>query len=224
MHAIPLQGRLDRRPTGSRDVPRGPRLGLFGVRHVGAGLVADADGVEGEQDGVHDDGEKRMEDMGDVHDAFDQEKEEGEHGDDDVELGGAAGGRSVARREQFRHFQHVRFIPRARIVNGPIVGKVVEDLIGIAIPAMDGSFLPEFRSIQIRGRDAEQRQRDDGQGQLQAKQIEHRLRCAPLAGDGLEARLDSHRGGGGRRPEPIRWFFFSQSKYFPMGSFRPAGG
>lgn len=104
LHAITLQGGLDGRPAGSRDVPRRPRLGIFGVRHVGAGLVADADGVKGEQDGVHDGGEQRMEDMGDVHDAFDQEEEEGEHGDDDVELGGAVGGRSAARRELFRRF------------------------------------------------------------------------------------------------------------------------
>lgn len=81
-------------------------------------------------------------------------------------------------------------------MNGPIVGIVVEDLIGIAVPAMLGSFFPEFRSIQIRGSDTKQRQRGDGEGQLQAKQIEHGLRCAPLARDCIVARFDPHGGGG----------------------------
>lgn len=62
------------------------------VGHVGAGLIADANDIQGNQHGVHEDGENRMEDMSDEHDALDQEQEEREDGDDDVELGGAAQG------------------------------------------------------------------------------------------------------------------------------------
>jgi hypothetical protein len=44
---------------------------MFGIGHVGAGLVVNADGVEGDQHAVYEDGENWMEDVGDVHDAFD---------------------------------------------------------------------------------------------------------------------------------------------------------
>lgn len=63
---------------------------MSGVGRVGAGLVPDGDNVKGDQHAVHEDGEHRMEDVGDEHDALDQEQEEREDGDDDVELGGAA--------------------------------------------------------------------------------------------------------------------------------------
>lgn len=65
---------------------------MFGIRHVGAGLIPDADGIQSDQHGVHEDGENRIEDVGDEHDALHQEQEEREDGDDDIELGGAERG------------------------------------------------------------------------------------------------------------------------------------
>lgn len=80
-------------------------------------------------------------------------------------------------------------------MNGSVIDIVVDDLVGITIPAMVGSFLPELRSIEIGRSDAEQCQRGDGEGQLQAKEIEYRLRRAPLTWDGLVAGFESHGGG-----------------------------
>lgn len=65
---------------------------MFGVRHVGSGLIPDANDIKGDQHAVHEDGKNRMEDMSDEHDAFNQEQKEREDGDDDIELGGAAQG------------------------------------------------------------------------------------------------------------------------------------
>lgn len=59
---------------------------MIWVRHVGCGFGVDADGVEGDEDGVDEGGEDGVEDVADVHDAFAEEEEEGEDGDDDVEV------------------------------------------------------------------------------------------------------------------------------------------
>jgi len=66
------------------NVPRWPRLRVFGVAHVGAGLAVDADGVEGDEEGVHEEGNEGQEDVRDVHGCFDQQDEHRKHGDDDV--------------------------------------------------------------------------------------------------------------------------------------------
>lgn len=62
---------------------------MLGVAHVGAGLAVDADGVEGDEEGVHEEGNEGQEDVGDVHGCFDQQDEHGQHGDDDVVVGEA---------------------------------------------------------------------------------------------------------------------------------------
>ena len=59
---------------------------MGGIAHVGPGLVVDADGPEGDEAGVDEEGEERMEDGADEHDAFAEEEEDGEDGDDDVEV------------------------------------------------------------------------------------------------------------------------------------------
>ena len=76
---------------------------MLGVCHVRAGLIPDANDVQGDQHGVHQDGENGMEDMSDEHDALHQEQEEREDGNDDVELGGAARGGCQRTTSLFRH-------------------------------------------------------------------------------------------------------------------------
>lgn len=41
-----------------RDVPGRAGLRVLGVAHVGAGLAVDADGVEGDEEGVHEEGDE----------------------------------------------------------------------------------------------------------------------------------------------------------------------
>ena len=55
----------------------------------------DADGVKGDQSAMDHNGYNWIKDVGNVHDSFDQEKEYGQNGDDDVELGGAVPAKSV---------------------------------------------------------------------------------------------------------------------------------
>lgn len=49
-------------------------------------MVADADGVEGDEGGVDEDGDDGVEDGADEHDSFDQQEEEADDGDYDVEF------------------------------------------------------------------------------------------------------------------------------------------
>lgn len=93
-------------------------------------------------------------------------------------------------------------------MDGPVVGIIIDDLIGIAVPATVESFLPEFRSIEIRRSDAKQSQRGDGEGQFQAKECEHRLRRAPLAWDSPVAGFDSHGAAVSRGYLRLFFFFF----------------
>lgn len=63
---------------------------MIRVAHIRASLVPNANDIKSEQDGVHQDGENRMEDMSDEHNALHEEQEERKNGDNDIELGGAA--------------------------------------------------------------------------------------------------------------------------------------
>lgn len=52
LHAIAPEAGTDRGTAGFGDVPWRTRLGLLRVGHVRRGLVADANGVEGDEGGV----------------------------------------------------------------------------------------------------------------------------------------------------------------------------
>ncbi len=67
-----------------RNVPGRTGLGESRVAHVGAGLAVDADGIEGEEEGMHEQGDEGQEDVRDVHCGLDDQDEHGEDGDDDV--------------------------------------------------------------------------------------------------------------------------------------------
>ena len=58
--------------TGFGKVPRCTGLWVLRVAHIGGCLVTDADGVEGDKGGVDQDGDNRVEDGADEHDAFDK--------------------------------------------------------------------------------------------------------------------------------------------------------
>ena len=60
---------------------------MIGVCGVAAGLVIDRDGVECDEDSMHKDGENGRKDMEHVHDAFDEQNEQGENADDNVVVG-----------------------------------------------------------------------------------------------------------------------------------------
>lgn len=68
------------------DVPWCAWLRVLGVGHIGCGLGVGADGEEGDEGGMDEDGEERVEDVTYVHDALAEEDEEGDDRDDDVEV------------------------------------------------------------------------------------------------------------------------------------------
>ena len=63
------------------------------VAHVGSSLVVDGDGIEGGESSMDDEGDKRIEDTADVHDAFAQQQEHRHDCDCDVEDCGTGAGR-----------------------------------------------------------------------------------------------------------------------------------
>ena len=68
----------------------------FSVAEVGSGLVADADGVEGDHHGVHEDADDGQQGVEDEHHALHEQDEDGQDGDDDVELGHAGNHTAVS--------------------------------------------------------------------------------------------------------------------------------
>lgn len=62
-------------------------MGPLGITHVGACLVGDGDGVDGDQGGVGKYREQGRKDVEDVHCCFGEHEKHGEDGDDKVEVG-----------------------------------------------------------------------------------------------------------------------------------------
>lgn len=50
-------------------------------------MCVETDGIESDQNGMQNSRHNRIKDVGDEHDSFDQKKEDGQHGNDDVEVG-----------------------------------------------------------------------------------------------------------------------------------------
>lgn len=71
---------------------------MLRVGHVGCSLGMGADGEEGDEGGMDYGGEERVEDVADVHDSLAEKQEEGENGDDDIEVCYALRTQSVNRR------------------------------------------------------------------------------------------------------------------------------
>ena len=59
---------------------------MCGITHIRSGLVVDTDCPQGDQTGVDEHGNERVKNGGDEHDALAEEQENGEDGDDDVEI------------------------------------------------------------------------------------------------------------------------------------------
>ena len=109
-------------------------------------MVSNADGVEGDEGGVDEDGDDGVEDGADEHDAFDEQEEEGDNGDYDVELCDARR-MSVMVNEMIkwqdeRHGWYIQLTPWQRHFDGLIVCVGVDDGVGITVPAMVRAFLP----------------------------------------------------------------------------------
>ena len=83
---IPMHPLTHRRSTALGDIPRRARLRMLRITHIGRGLRVDTDGVQGGEDGVHDEAEERQPAVADEHDDFADGDEHGEDGDDDVEI------------------------------------------------------------------------------------------------------------------------------------------
>lgn len=162
--AIVDQAVPDRRRAWLGDIPGCARLRMLRVAHVGCRLVVDRDGPDGDQTGVQDEGEEWMENVADEHDALEQEEEDGEHGDDDVPV---CGTRTCSVSRSFRRdwrggVGDVQLLPWQRSLDGPVVGDCVDELIGITVPPVIGPLLPETRAVEIRRRDAKERESGDG--------------------------------------------------------------
>lgn len=67
-------------------VPWDAWLWSLWIAHIGTGLVGYGNGVESDDGGVGEDGEKRWEDMEDVHGGFGEHEEHGEDRDDKIEV------------------------------------------------------------------------------------------------------------------------------------------
>ena len=64
---------------------------------------------------------------------------------------------------------------------------------------MVAAFLPEFRAVEVRLRDAVEGEGGDAECEFEDEEGDDGFRGAPLAGDGGEEGGDFHGGGGGRR-------------------------
>lgn len=105
------------------------------------------DGVDGDESCMENSRHNRVKNMGDEHDAFDQEEKDGEHGDDDIVVCDTVQPSFNQSYPERQAEENVQLAPWQRIVYRPVVGICVEDLIRIAVPSMIGSFLPEFGAI-----------------------------------------------------------------------------
>ena len=73
--AVPDQIFRDRRATALGQIPRRPALRMLGITHIARGLGMDADRIQGDEQGMDEDGEQRVKHMGDEHDALDEQQE-----------------------------------------------------------------------------------------------------------------------------------------------------
>ena len=87
---------------------------------------------------------------------------------------------------------HVQLSPRQGCLDGPVVGVGVDELIGVAIPSVIETLLPEARAIQVWLSDAEQSERGDGEGEFEGYQAQEHPRSFPFPGHGGEAGAESH--------------------------------
>lgn len=163
------------------------------VGHVGRGLRVDADGVEGDEGGVDDEGDERVEDVADVHYAFAEQEEEGEDGDDDVEVCDA-GVHFISFGTVMSGIErgYIQLAPRQGDADGSVVCVGVNDLVGIAIPAMVGAFLPEFGAVEVWLCNAKESESGDFNGELHCEEIQDGTRKLPLPWDGCVAVLYTH--------------------------------
>lgn len=135
LRTIPLQIRIHRSPTPPRDIPRRPLLRMFRITHIARRLRMRADRKQRHQDGMHNHAQQRVPHMADPHYALDKQDEYRQDGDHDVEV-----------RDELR--------PDQRVGDRVVVGVGVDDLVGVAVPAVVGAFLPEFCAVEVRLGDA----------------------------------------------------------------------
>ena len=87
--------------------------------------------------------------------------------------------------------------PWQRRLDGVVVGDGVYELIGIAVPSMIGTFLPESGTIEVGLSNAKERKRSDGQGNFKGEEADYNLGGAPLPWDRGEEGRHSHGDGDG---------------------------
>ena len=82
---------------------------------------------------------------------------------------------------------HIQSTPWQRCTDRLVVGLGVDEVIGVAVPAMLVPFLPEASAIQIRLCDPKEGERCDGEKELNQEENPERPRCLPFPWDGGEA-------------------------------------
>ncbi len=87
--------------------------------------------------------------------------------------------------------------PRQRCLDRSVVCDGVDELIGITIPSMIGSFLPKSGPIEIGLSNAKECEYSDGQRELENEEADYNFWSAPLPWDRGKEGGNSHDGGGG---------------------------
>lgn len=128
---------------------------MIGIAVIRCRLLADAEGVQCRKSGVYDGREKRREGGSDVHHSFDKHDEHGENSNNDIE-GGNTEPLAISLSYFCRDGMHLQLVPRGRGGYRSVVRIRIEDLDGIAVPAMVCSFLPKASPIQVWIRNTEQ--------------------------------------------------------------------
>lgn len=160
---------------------------MLRVGHVRRSLGVGANGKKGDEGGVDDGGEERVEDVADVHDSLTEKQEEGEDGDDDIEVGN-------------------KLTPWERCGDGSIICVGIDDHIGIAVPAVVGTFLPKTCAVEIWLCDAKEGKSGDFDGELDGKEVENGSRGSPFPWNGIVEVFQTHdgrRSSAGRSDNPF---------------------
>ena len=143
----------------------------------------DADGPDSDETGVDEEGDKRMEDRANEHDAFAEEEEDGENGDYDVEVCGTEFATVSTGRSNEGLRENSQLTPWQRGADGLIIGSSIYDLVWITVPSSIGALLPESGAIKIRLSDAEEGEASDGKRQFGDEKADEGFGSAPLFWD-----------------------------------------
>lgn len=87
---------------------------------------------------------------------------------------------------------YVQLAPRQGDVDGSVICVGVNNFIGIAVPAMVGTFLPEPGAVEVRLGNAKESESGDFDGELDSEEIEDGARKLPVPRDGCVVVLYAH--------------------------------